>query len=298
MLLIDEPDAHLHMVLQSEAYALVREVARARGAQLLVATHSEVVLDSTAPERVIAVVGGHPRRLVQQHERDGLREAMKRLTTRDLLLATEKRAVLYTESLSDLMLLQAWARVLGHPARAFLEQPYHHSLSGRNPKEARDHFFALRAAHKTVRGLCILDRDTGGEDVAVQTGGLGIVQWERYEIENYLLVPDAIQRYWEQEHKQLTLEQAGQQPPLTVLRDEMPPAVFRDPLSEHLAMDETKGSEFLIETLRRCGDTTPKAELYRLAQVMRPEEIHEDVRRKLDLIAEALASPTTVSPVE
>ncbi len=294
VVLIDEPDAHLHVVLQAEVYSLLKTVALRRGSQLLVATHSEVVLDNTDPGRVLALIGNRPRRLARKHERDSLREAMKRLATRDLLLAADRGAVLYTEALSDLRILQAWAEVLNHSARdAFLRSPYCHPLDGRNPREARDHFFALKAAVEPVRGLCILDRDrTEGADEG-QVGDLHIAVWERYEIENYLLVPTAIQRYWEATNVQLSLFDGSErlQPPTKVLQDEMPQAAIREPLGDNPLLRDTKGSEFLLDVLRRCGDTTSKADLYMLAAVMTPDEIHPDVIGKLDLIAEVLAKP-------
>jgi hypothetical protein len=49
ILLLDEPDAHQHVILQREVWDRLRTVARQRGAQLLVATHSEVLLESTIP---------------------------------------------------------------------------------------------------------------------------------------------------------------------------------------------------------------------------------------------------------
>ncbi len=56
VLLLDEPDAHQHPVLQRKVYDLLREAARERGGQLIVATHSEAVLDATAPERTLRLV--------------------------------------------------------------------------------------------------------------------------------------------------------------------------------------------------------------------------------------------------
>ena len=57
VILLDEPDAHQHIVLQKQVYGLLRKVARERGGQIVLATHSEVVLDATAPERVLSFCG-------------------------------------------------------------------------------------------------------------------------------------------------------------------------------------------------------------------------------------------------
>ena len=47
VLLLDEPDAHLEVIRQRDVYTLLRKVAEDRGAQLIVTSHSEVILDET-----------------------------------------------------------------------------------------------------------------------------------------------------------------------------------------------------------------------------------------------------------
>ena len=57
VILLDEPDAHQHVILQKQVYDLVHRVARERGGQVIVATHSEVILNATEPARVIGFFG-------------------------------------------------------------------------------------------------------------------------------------------------------------------------------------------------------------------------------------------------
>ena len=45
VLLIDEPDAHLHMLLQRSIYGELRQLAAQRQSQLIVATHSEMIVN-------------------------------------------------------------------------------------------------------------------------------------------------------------------------------------------------------------------------------------------------------------
>ena len=61
VILLDEPDAHQHVILQRQAYDLLRKVADDLGGQVIVATHSEVVLDATDPSRVLGFRRGSPR---------------------------------------------------------------------------------------------------------------------------------------------------------------------------------------------------------------------------------------------
>lgn len=82
VILLDEPDAHQHIIWQRQVYDLIRRVARQRGGQVIVATHSEVLLETTEPERVLAFVGDAPRALTSKFERDQLREALPTVSGR------------------------------------------------------------------------------------------------------------------------------------------------------------------------------------------------------------------------
>ena len=78
VLLLDEPDAHLHVILQRQVYDLLRSVARQRRCELLVSTHSEIILEDTGTEQILSFYGP-PHRLTIDTQRDQVREALKRL---------------------------------------------------------------------------------------------------------------------------------------------------------------------------------------------------------------------------
>ena len=285
VILLDEPDAHQHVILQKQVYDLIRKVARARGGQVIVATHSEVVLDATEPARVIGFFDLNPRVLTSETERDRLREALKRLTTTDLLLGREAGAVLYVESETDEKILTEWAQLLDHPAQRFFKRPCVHWLGGRSLREARGHFFAMKAAFPNMRALCLLDGDNRDEpDEEMAGAGLGILRWRRYEIENYLLQPEAIKRFvnFPLANIQVDEEFWKQVPHDTNL------------FGNHVSLVRVKASEeFLVPLLDRVGCSTPKKELYLLAASMNEEEIHPEICEKLDRIAEMLNPPET-----
>ena len=138
--LLDEPDAHLHAMLQRQIYDRLRAVASRRDCQLIIATHSEVILDSTDPGRVVSFLG-KPHPLVRADQRDQVREAMSRLTTLELLLAEQGRAVLYCEGESDFQILNPLAdsaAIVSVPASKEL-LPQMFEVAGR-PLEKRDFY--------------------------------------------------------------------------------------------------------------------------------------------------------------
>ena len=278
VILLDEPDAHQHIILQKQVYDRVRKAVHDRGGQVIVATHSGAILDATDPTQVLAFFGARPgsRRLLQKTQRDQVREALKRVTTMDLLLAQEVGGILYLEGQTDEKILRAWAECLQHPAQRILKQPYVHPLGGRKLGEAKEHLFAMRAAYPELRAVCLLDGDDKG-DRGREKEGVTVLYWERYEIENYLLHPDAIKRFI-----RFPIMEEGVDQEFFRL---VPPGT--DWLGDHVALKRVRASEeFLVPLLEKLDRGTPKRDLYMLAEAMLPEEVHPEVVQKLNRIAE------------
>ena len=109
VLLIDEPDAHLHVILQDAIYGELRRVAARQLSQLVMATHSEVIINAVDPSE-LCVVLGQPRMLADNNERRSLINALGVLSHEDVMLAMSVPGVLYLEDYTDLQILRAWAR--------------------------------------------------------------------------------------------------------------------------------------------------------------------------------------------
>ena len=160
------------------------------------ATHAQEIIESTRSTNILAFIGDAPQRLARDIEREQLRECLKEVSNIDLLNAKQVGAVLYVKSKSDHRILTEWARILEHPAYRFLETPFVCWLGGGDLKEAKLHFFALRLAYPSIPGLCLIDGDSLNKPAEeMMSGGLRVLRWKRYEIENYLLHPDAIERF-------------------------------------------------------------------------------------------------------
>jgi predicted ATPase len=296
VLLLDEPDAHLHVILQRQIYDRLRQVASKRKCQLIVATHSEVILDGTSPSRIISFLG-EPHKLVRDDQRDQVREAMKRLTTLDLLLAEQGRRILYCEGESDFKILKAWARITKHPALKFFENPFFHSNEGRNPREAREHLFALRAIHPSLQGLLLLDGDNRNlSDHEITGAGLSIHRWKRYEIENYLLVPDAIKRFLLDEPGDL-FSSAEADAAIEYLRTQLPPQTFENSLIDNSTVTAVRASKDLLpQMFEAISHPLEREDYFLIAEAMKPEEIHPEVILVLEAIAGLAADGDAQSP--
>ncbi len=190
VLLLDEPDAHLEVLRQRQTYRVITEVAEKQGAQIIAASHSEVVLNEAADRDVVIAFVGKPHRLD-----DGPSQVLKAL--RDIgfehyYQAEQTGWVLYVEDATDLAVLRAFAEVLRHPAQEHLERPFVHYVTSNQPQRARDHFFGLREAKQDLVGIAIFDR----LDKRLQTGTpLTELMWSRREIENYFCSEDVLIAY-------------------------------------------------------------------------------------------------------
>ena len=247
---------------------------------MLIGTHSEVLLDATDPTRVYAFLGDSPRLLATENERNRLREALKRLSTTDLLLGREIGALLYVEGPTDELILREWARILGHSATRFFGRPFVVQMGGRNLRDAKAHFFAMRAAVPGLRAVCLLEGNNRDEpDFATKAAGLVVMRWRRYEIENYLLQPESIKRVLRAPLFETEVE--------CEFRKHVPQGT--DLFGDHVALTRVKASdEFLVPLLRKLGLGMSKRDLYIIAAEMTVSEIHPEVREKLDKIAECL----------
>ena len=280
VMLLDEPDAHQHIILQLDVYALLRKIARERDGQVIMATHSPTILDATEPERVLSFAGDSPRALRTDTERDRTIEALRQLNTTDLLLGQDVGAVLYVEDQSDERILRAWAGILGHPLQEFFSHAYVHWLGGRRLEHAKEHHFALHEAFPGIPAVCLLDGDNREASERETTRlGMEVFRWKRYEIENYLFHPDPIARVL---RFPLSMEGVRRE-----FRGVVPPGA--DVFGDSVVFVRSKGStELLMPLLEAVGYPTNKIDLYLIAEAMKPEEIHPEVVGKLDRMAEVL----------
>ena len=281
LVLADEPNAHQHGALQQRIYAALREAVAARNGQLIVATHSAAVLDATDPADVVALLDSGPAPLAPERPEaaDPAPDAI--LSTTDLLSARDTGAVLYVEDIGDAPLAGEWARVLEHRASAFFRRPNVRWLRGAGVSGARAHFAALRRRVPEVRGAVLLGGPPEGPaSPAPEEGGLVVLRWTRAAAENYLLHPAAVRRFvgGPLPTRLAVAADFGKQAP-----------VDADFLGDTPALAAPGAAEkILLPVLARAGRPIHKPELHQVAAVMRPEEIHPEVTKKLDQLATAL----------
>jgi len=189
VLLLDEPDAHLEILRQREIYNLLSDAAREQESQVVIASHSEVLLNEAAGRDVVVAFLGQPHRLNNRPTQ--LLKALKDIGFEDFYQAEQRGWVIYLEGSTDLAILHAFADKLQHPARLSLESPFVRYVEDQPPR-ARDHFHGLSEAKPDLVGFLLNDRL---ERAPQSTTELTEAMWQRREIENYLCQPETLLAY-------------------------------------------------------------------------------------------------------
>lgn len=298
VLLMDEPDAHLHMFLQDTIYSELRSAAALQNSQLIIATHSEVVINSV-DARELCLMYGKPRLLASNDERAKLVGGLSGLSHSDLMLADAAQGVLYVEDYTDIELLREFAKVLGHqPAIRLLSQRLMWKASqaalpeGLGEFKASQHWEMLKLVNTDLPALELLDGDSKNKADERITGKADVLQrlrWRRYEVESYLLHPALLERFVE--------HLAGPGTGVTLLRAEMLRTFQAEylenpaqpiPLVAAFLRNEPASKTTIPALLQTAGiHGFEKRRMHEIAALARPEELDAEVAEKLDAICVA-----------
>ena len=181
VLLLDEPDAHLEILRQRQIYNVLCEAAREQGSQLIIASHSEIVLNEAAGKDVVVAFVGKPHRIDDRGSQ--LLKSLIAIGFDQFIQAEQTGWVLYLEGSTDLAILRSLAGVLGlEKARQALSRPFVHYVLNQ-PNLVADHFYGLREAKADLLGFALFDQY--GKSPSIQPP-IEVHQWKRRELENYI----------------------------------------------------------------------------------------------------------------
>ena len=96
VILLDEPDAHLEILRQRQIYQAIAETAKQQGSQLVIATHSEVVLNEAAGRHMVTAFVGSPHRIDGRVSQ--VYKALSAIGYEHYIQAEQKGWVLYLEA--------------------------------------------------------------------------------------------------------------------------------------------------------------------------------------------------------
>jgi len=282
IILLDEPDAHLEILRQKQVFNILSEKLKRENAQLMIATHSISVLDeATEKSSIIAFIG-------KPHIVNNKSQLVKSLTSigfEQYLLAEQKGWILYLEGSTDLSILKEYAKILNHPVLPYLESPFVKYVTNL-PSVAREHFYGLQEGVSKLKGVALFDKI----NERLQQNDLIETMWKRREIENYLPIPDVIERYVSEPPKDL-FSLHDTELMADIIKDEIPPAALKD--KNHSWWINSKISDDFLDKVfskyfqtRKMPILFNKSDYYILASFSKADELEPEITEKLDLIYE------------
>jgi len=275
VVLVDEPDAHLHTLLQRKMYDSLARIASKAKSQLIISTHSDQLIRNAN--------AGDLRVLTEDLRPIPPKEALgtMSLENTDIVMAQTEQKILYVEGLTDVRILTGWARVLNHPVLPVLETGLVRTTAEQRWK-AMSHFQSLRALVPSLCAVELIDRDsrTAREEELDAPEGMIRLMWCRKEIENYLIHPVAIRRYIEEIAGGTLADRVE-----SYMKDNLPRILYENPFEPAVPADPP-GKSFLADVLEQAELNASEHCYDELASGMRAEEIHSEVIEKLDTIAD------------
>jgi ABC-type nitrate/sulfonate/bicarbonate transport system ATPase subunit len=300
VLLLDEPDAHLEILRQRQIYQILTDTAASQSCQVIAASHSEVILNEAADRDMVVAFVGKPHRID-----DRAKEVLKSLRSigfDQYYQAEQKGWVLYLEGPTDLAILRAFADLLQHQAKDFLERPFVHYVANL-PHKAKEHFYGLREAKGNLVGLALYDSIQKDLD---STGPLRELKWRWREIENYLCFPETLMAYAE-------VVAGGPGPLFEPPQRERQRAAMQEAIDEALAAfktlrkpdpfgPEVKATDEFLDPLfqsyfQKLGipNLMPKTDYHTLARFVPRHRIDPEVDEKLAHIVDVAAQANPVT---
>ena len=321
VLLIDEPDAHLEILRQRQAYVLLRDEAVRNDSQVVLVTHSEVILHEALDRNLTLLLGAGADELASKTD---IRAALRHYGAEHYIRARQRKYVLYVEGGTDLAVLRSLATRLQHRAADLWDESANvYYVQDNHPEQDQEselerveggfglnpdkHFFTLRPMLPELKGLAIRDRN-GRQREDSDEGGLITSYWRRYEIENYIVSPNVLRAYAAHAYQDFPLFNRLSNETDEVLDELVRERVFdgrewefrvwkgMDSDAARLHWEAKtiglKLSDFAEEFFRRLADKLDhtmllrKRDLYRLVNFVDEETIAEEVSEKLELLAD------------
>jgi predicted ATPase len=325
VILIDEPDAHLEILRQRQIYAILKTVALENGSQVIIATHSEAILDDAVDTNLTLLLDGTTDNIADKKD---MRNALRNFGIEHYCKAKVHPRIFYIEGSTDIEILRRLAGRLGHTGALKvlndkLNPYYIRNIESEDTIENQldraggafgnhfAHFNALKKFVHDLKGFALFDNDNKNRNDNV-TDSLATVFWKDYEIENYFISPDVLIGFVEDRYKKPEQDLFVHEDVNVFKRsvDEVLLSTVFDNSGEILdqyhkgskdvkrfMLRTTKMSEFAEEVFRRYAEKMgqpmllTKGEFYRLVPFCPAEEIPKEVSEKLDMLAAYLEYP-------
>lgn len=285
VILLDEPDAHLEILRQEQIYKRLTDIAFQQQSQVIIATHSEKILNAAGDRDILIAFIGKPHRIDDRSSKAQVAKALKEVGFEKYYQAEQVGWTLFLEGSTDLSILQAFAQILDYQdAIHALVGPFVEYV-GNTASQVGNLFFALREAKPDLVAYALFDNDANLPDDLLNNPYIATLKWERQEIENYLMFPDVLTAYAYDKFKD-----AGRDIMQQLIVDNVPPAALND--LDHRWWRMTKATDQFLDPLfsdffktMSLPNLLRKTDYHILAHYLNVEQIPTEVTEKLEQLA-------------
>ena len=199
IVLLDEPDAHLHPSLQKILILVLTELSKQESIQFIIATHSKEIVNQTNPTNIVFIDSKNKegKRLLSTSGVLDVLEKLGSIDHVDLALLLKTKRCLFVEG-HEFKILQHFANTLSIPAFQGNKQVVPIIRGGKGERYYDDLTVFRSVVGLDLKGYSIIDRDFKTDDQVqdlIQKSKKKQVTthvWRLHEIENYLLKPSVI----------------------------------------------------------------------------------------------------------
>jgi hypothetical protein len=196
IVLLDEPDAHLHSSLQRSLMELLQEIGKKQAIQFIIATHSKEIINHAQPESIVAVSNAQERaqRLSSYTSVLETLRGIGAIDNVDVALLVKNKRCLFVEDSMQSEVLKRFSRLMGKQIFEGDSQLVVVVRGGVTVTRYYDDLPVLRQFLGTdIKSISVIDGDYATEDMKkemeAESKDRGVdlhVLWKS-EIENYLL---------------------------------------------------------------------------------------------------------------
>jgi hypothetical protein len=156
----------------------------------LIATHAEELIKAVDANRIISLL---PQKPIREASKPDILGAMADVSNLEINQLRSSPYLFYVEGATDERIIRAWARILGYESE--IGKLCVHFMKGGNKNEMKDnadrHFRSVRQIIPEAKRLMVFDYDTDEQAFHPTKEDKVLFEWNRKNIENYLLVPES-----------------------------------------------------------------------------------------------------------
>jgi hypothetical protein len=323
VVLIDEPDAHLEILRQRQIYALLKSVALENRSEVIMATHSEVILDDAVDINLtLLLLDGSTDNIA---DRKDVRNALRTYGIEHYYKAKIHPRLLYIEGSTDIEILRHLAakihyteaeNILNNSLNIYYTQNIESEdnifnqldRAGGAFKHYRNHFNALRNFVPELKAVALFDNDNSNPQDEIDDS-IVVIFWKEYEIENYFINPDVLYNFVENRYEK-TAGELFVHEDIHIFQESIDEVLLSNvfendaDLLKQFQQANKNGKRFMLKNIKMSSFAEQvfsayakkmeqplllsKREFYRLIQFCPEEDIPVEVSEKLKILVKYL----------